>query len=820
MALLVEEAEERRVDSRALGVAVRTALDALAEDGLVVAIDDLQWLDVSSVAALAFALRRLPEAPIALLWTRRLGEHNQAAAIEDALEAERIEHVHVGPLSVGATHLVLHDAHGQPVPRPTLLKLHEISGGNPLFALELARALGGGGAERDPTRPLPVPERLEELLNERLAGFQGETRRALLLASAQARLTPAQLVAAGVDPDSLAPAIDGQVVEIARDGVRFTHPLLASVLYQGVTVAERQGAHATLAGVVDDPLARARHLALSTDRPDGALADTLERAAAQAGELGAPALAAELGEHAMRLTPAGDVTGLDRRTAATARAHRASGDGERARVLADELLARASPGPERAEALALRADIASDKIAEAIALQREALHEPGAPAPLRVKLHLQLSVNLRYREGLEVAEEHARAAVELAEQVGDVGLHAAALSGLALVLFNAAKEGALELAERGVDLAASAAEAARTEAGMRLAHILVWSNELDRARELLEGLRADWSHRDEGRVAAALWYLAMTELRAGRLDLADAYAAEQRGLSWTYADAGTESPTTFFPSALIAAHRGEMTRARELAAEVALRAARHQTHLAWPLGVQGLIELWSGDPAAAAELFAAGERIQHPGDAFDPNMASWRMEHVEALLELGRVDDAVTRLDEWEAAARRLGRGWALAHATRCRGLVAAARGEVDDALALLERAVAAHAAIGDDFGRGRALLALGVASRRARLKRAAREAIEAAVATFEEMGASGWAAKARDELGRIGGRTRIEGLTPAERRVADLVAAGRTNAEVAAALFLAERTVASHLTHVYAKLGVRSRTELSRKLADKVPTS
>ena len=120
---------------------------------------------------------------------------------------------------------------------------------------------------------------------------------------------------------------------------------------------------------------------------------------------------------------------------------------------------------------------------------------------------------------------------------------------------------------------------------------------------------------------------------------------------------------------------------------------------------------------------------------------------------------------------------------------------------------------VSSGFGRGRALLALGVARRRARQKRPAREAIEAACATFEELGAAGWAARARDELGRIGGRTRVEGLTPAERRVADLVAAGRTNAEVAASLFLAERTVASHLTRVYSKLGVRSRTELSRKL-------
>jgi DNA-binding CsgD family transcriptional regulator len=150
---------------------------------------------------------------------------------------------------------------------------------------------------------------------------------------------------------------------------------------------------------------------------------------------------------------------------------------------------------------------------------------------------------------------------------------------------------------------------------------------------------------------------------------------------------------------------------------------------------------------------------------------------------------------------------------TRCRGLVAAARSEVDDALTLLARAVAEHEAAGDPFGRARALLALGVVRRRARLKRPARDAIESALAAFEALGASGWAAQARAELGRIGGRTREEGLTSAERRVAALVAEGRTNREVAAALFLGERTVASHLTRIYAKLGVRTRTELARRL-------
>src|SRR5439155_13586995 len=149
----------------------------------------------------------------------------------------------------------------------------------------------------------------------------------------------------------------------------------------------------------------------------------------------------------------------------------------------------------------------------------------------------------------------------------------------------------------------------------------------------------------------------------------------------------------------------------------------------------------------------------------------------------------------------------------RCRALVAAARRAVDEATSLLEQAAARHHEVGDVFGRARALLALGIILRRARQKRAARDEIGAALADFEDLGAATWVERARDELGRIGGRTRENGLTAAERRVAILVAAGRTNREVAAQLFLGERTVAGHLTRVYAKLSVRSRTELARRL-------
>ena len=172
-------------------------------------------------------------------------------------------------------------------------------------------------------------------------------------------------------------------------------------------------------------------------------------------------------------------------------------------------------------------------------------------------------------------------------------------------------------------------------------------------------------------------------------------------------------------------------------------------------------------------------------------------------------------LDVWEADARRLDREWVLAHVTRCRGLVAAARGDIDEALRLLEEAVAQHEAVGDPYGRARALLALGVVRRRARQKRAAREAIAGGARRVRAARRSTWIEQARAELGSIGGRTREEGLTAAEQRVAALVAEGRTNREVAAALFLGERTVASHLTNIYAKLGIRSRTELARALPE-----
>ncbi|HWN23089.1 MAG TPA: LuxR C-terminal-related transcriptional regulator, partial [Gaiellaceae bacterium] len=227
----------------------------------------------------------------------------------------------------------------------------------------------------------------------------------------------------------------------------------------------------------------------------------------------------------------------------------------------------------------------------------------------------------------------------------------------------------------------------------------------------------------------------------------------------------------------------------------------------------GLVAHWSGDATCAAGWLAgADERAASLGWG-EPSSRWWSDDYAETLLEVGRIEDAIRVLDVWEADAVRLGREWVLAQVTRSRGLVAAAQGNVQRAALLLQQAVAQHEEVGDLFGRARALLALGSVRLRVRQKRDAREAIEAALAGFERLGAATWVEKARNELGRIGGRRREDGLTAAEQRVAALVAEGRTNREVAAALFLGERTVETHLSHVYAKLGIRSRTELARTL-------
>ena len=334
-------------------------------------------------------------------------------------------------------------------------------------------------------------------------------------------------------------------------------------------------------------------------------------------------------------------------------------------------------------------------------------------------------------------------------------------------------------------------------------------------RAWLERELRDSSERDEPRSARALWGLSWVEFWAGRWTLAAELAARALDISVQY---GLEVPQDHLPIALVAVHRGQLDLARGHS-ERALTLAEEQFGLRPPqhTAILGLVALASGDTSGAAESLGEADRQAAALGWGEPSIRWWTPDLVEVLLELGRIDDAAAALDLWESDAARLGREWVLAQVTRCRGLVAAARGDLQEALACLERAVTEHEAVGDPFGRARALLALGVVRRRGHQKRLAREAIEAAAAAFETIGATGWAERARAELARIGGRRPREGeLTPTELRLAELVAEGRSNKEIAAALFVTPKTVGTTLSRLYAKLGVHSRTELIRRLAER----
>jgi DNA-binding CsgD family transcriptional regulator len=807
IALLLEDGAGP-LDPRALGVAVRNALEVLAEDGpLVVAVDDVQWLDPSSAAGLAFALRRL-HAGVAVLLARRVGEGLDPSPVEDALGGDLAQHLRLGPLSVGAIQLLLRNQLDRVFPRPTLLRIHEASGGNPFYALELARTLG---PNVDPTQPLPVPETLDELVGARLAGLPGATRDALVLGSALGTVPVKLLQAAGVADDALEPAVAARVIELQDGAVRFTHPLLSSVLYQGLSGAERRRAHRVLADVVVDPLEQARHRALATEEPDPEVAAALDEAAALAKARGASAVAAELAEHALRLTRVDAPADEHRRSIAAGRAHLAAGEVDRARTLGRALDALDPEGDRRVDALVFLSEAELGHLRARIALRREALQAASGRPELQQLLHQKLAIEVRFFEGRSAAEVHARSALDLAESLGDDALRAAALAVFALLRFIGGEPEARGLSEEARALASVTGDEQRLDAGFCLAHILVWSGELEAARELLEELDRSLGERDERVSAQASWFLSLVELGAGRIDLAGYHAERAKELGALYGRGENEDPHSYLPVALVAAQRGDLAGARDLAGLGQALAERQGALLPGLLAVPGLADLWAGEPAAAVRHFDLADRTADRAGWQEPGLRWWRADHVEALVELGRLDDAVSLVGPWEEAASRVRRPWVLAQAKRCRGLVAAAEGDVDDAQTLLDEAVRAHELLGDRLGHARALLALGIVARRARQKRASREAIEQALAIFDECGAEGWADRARAELGRISGRTREDGLTPAEQRVAALVAEGRTNREVAAALVLGERTVETHLTHIYAKLGVRSRTELAR---------
>jgi DNA-binding CsgD family transcriptional regulator len=271
-----------------------------------------------------------------------------------------------------------------------------------------------------------------------------------------------------------------------------------------------------------------------------------------------------------------------------------------------------------------------------------------------------------------------------------------------------------------------------------------------------------------------------------------------------------------YASGLVAAHHGRLDDARSFGERaIALGTAiGSAVSVGFAGSLLGFVALSAGDPATAHRHLEPITARLPPGGAFDPGFARFVPDEVEALVALGRTDEAERLLTPFAERAAALDRPGALGAAGRCRALLQAAVGDLDAAQVTVGAAVAAHDRVPLPFERARTLLVAGSVWRRLRRRREARAALDEALAKFTRLGAVVWAEKARTELGRIGGRVGSPGeLTDAERRIAEQVAAGLSNKEVAAALFLSVSTVEAALWKIYRKLDVRSRTQLAARL-------
>jgi DNA-binding CsgD family transcriptional regulator len=807
-----------RVEQRAISLAVLGSLRLLAQVGPVaVAVDDLQWLDAPSARVLAFALRRLEDDRVGIVATLRPSENRPVELDQLAIDYE-FERLVIGALEVDDLHRVFETHLGRTFPPPTLKRIHRTSRGNALFALELARTLlerGLGSAEE----PLPLPEQLVGLLKGRLAALPADTRRALAAAAALPEPTPALVAAAlgtraGASP--LRSALAAGVIELHKDRIRFTHPLLASIAYADLPPARRRRLHERLAAAVTSSEERAKHLGLAAEKPESRVAAALERAAHTAYMRGAPDEAAALAQGACRLTPARSSHAKYRRMVDLGWYHARSGDVARAREMFDEVIESAPSSPIRARAIHLLGRMQTHGDAATIELQERARVEAVGDDTLSVSIERVLA---RYwsRRDLKRAERHARNGVELANRLDDPLTRATALTTLAAVTFARGRGGSSAMLESALKLEPSwSDEGVYARPGVLVAEFEAARGNLGEACALYgRELRAAEARGDYLGVPELLLSLAYVESEGGAYAAAAEHARTAREEA-----ARSDIPTmaALAVSALVDAHTDHVDAARKHAVD-AIRQSEHAgSDLLGPLRstfvtakhALGLVELGLGNTSAAIEhLQPLVTRVAAAG-AHHPALFRFVPDAIEALVALGEIDESRRLLALHEEHGLAVDDLWAFATTARCRGLLLAADGALADAAAALEQAVQRHQGVEMPFDLARTLLVKGTIERRAKRRREARSSLHSALDLFDRLGTPAWAEKTRVELQRIGGRTRPSGLTPTEERIALLVAQGKTNREVAQELFVAEKTVETTLSRVYRKLGVRSRSELA----------
>ena len=815
--VLLRADNDAPTDQRAVAAAFLSVIDKLAErTPVLLAVDDLQWLDPSSSHVLAFAARRLT-GPVGILGSVRTeSTDSPSVAWLQLPRPEALNRIRLSPLNVHDLHAVVTARLRRPLSRPAMQRIHAMSGGNPFYAIELARTID----ERPPGADASLPRTLSDIVRARLGELDPDVHDALLAAACLATPTVEMVSSATISDDDrllelLEIAESKGIITIDGNRVHFAHPLLATGVYSQAAPGRRRAMHRRLAELVDESELRARHLALAATSGDEQTLRALDAAAESARARGAPAAAAELIDLAIRL--GGDTP---QRRLNSALNHFDAGDHDRAEAVLEETVERLERGDTRAEALCRLAGVRlyGEGFGETARLLQQALDDAAPDSPLRVQISVTLSYCLMHGNDMPASLRVAEAAVTDAEAIGHPHLLGMALGMRTMQRFQSGLGLDTESLSRAVELEDPKATTPLVfRPSVHHALLMEWTGELDHAKQALEEIRLRCLEKgEEGEYVFVAQHVVLNSIWRG--DFVDAELVAEDAMEQAR-QVGGGTPL-FLASGLcakLAAYAGDEDEARRLI-EQTIEIGRQTGTLRLTdriFGVLAFLEVSLGNyEAAAAAVAPQLERFDPESTPTELPAAGYLPDAIEALVQLDRLPEAEPLIAALERNGARLGRAWMSAIGARGRAMLLAARGDLDGAHTAATEAMSAHGRIPMPFERARTLLLLGQIERRQRKKETASARLQEALAEFERLNVPLWADRARAELVRANVGPRRSGqLTPSEQRVAELAASGMKNRDVATALFISPKTVEANLARIYRKLGIRSRAELGRHI-------